>query len=662
MKGDNMKYTQLFAPGKIGNVALKNRIVMCALAMGVSDDRQCIGEDFLAYLMERAKGGVGLIVLENTRVDDEHGVAAPWQASVARDEQIAPLARAVEALHGEGVKVFAQLHHPGRETFSNLNSNEPVWSSSSRPCGVCQQETHEMTTAEVETVIRKFVDGAARAQAAGIDGIELHGAHGYLISQFLSPYTNSRTDRFGGSFEKRLQFVREIVEGIRCKCGPDLTLGIRLTVDELLAPNGVTEYLTLEDGVRVCKELEKMGLDFINVSNGIYESFNSLSEPTTYPQGCRTPRIRAVKDAVHIPVIAVNMVKEPWFAEKMLEDGLVDFVGLGRAVVADPQWAKKAMEGRENEINRCISCTFCFETLVSDTIAGKGPVKCAVNPRAGRENKYPAYPGDGANRTAVVVGAGVGGLEAARVLGERGFHVIVLEKEGRVGGQINIADRPPHKEKMDWIVEYELSQLKKLDVKIRVNTEATPELIASFSPYAVILATGGAPVKPASIPGTDLENAVTFKEVLCDEKVMEGLNVTVIGSGATGLETAEFLCARGNRVTVVEMLDSIGQGVYVQHYLDAMDKLSRYDVTYKPKTKLLEIRKGAAVLENLADGTRETWPADYVVLAMGVRSVNPLENACKAFCGKVFTVGDARQPGRIESAVRDGFEAAYELK
>lgn len=657
-----MKYTQLFAPGKIGNVALKNRIVMCALAMGVSDDRQCIGEDFLAYLMERAKGGVGLIVLENTRVDDEHGVAAPWQASVARDEQIAPLARAVEALHGEGVKVFAQLHHPGRETFSNLNSNEPVWSSSSRPCGVCQQETHEMTTAEVETVIRKFVDGAARAQAAGIDGIELHGAHGYLISQFLSPYTNSRTDRFGGSFEKRLQFVREIVEGIRCKCGPDLTLGIRLTVDELLAPNGVTEYLTLEDGVRVCKELEKMGLDFINVSNGIYESFNSLSEPTTYPQGCRTPRIRAVKDAVHIPVIAVNMVKEPWFAEKMLEDGLVDFVGLGRAVVADPQWAKKAMEGRENEINRCISCTFCFETLVSDTIAGKGPVKCAVNPRAGRENKYPAYPRDGANRTAVVVGAGVGGLEAARVLGERGFHVIVLEKEGRVGGQINIADRPPHKEKMDWIVEYELSQLKKLDVKIRVNTEATPELIASFSPYAVILATGGAPVKPASIPGTDLENAVTFKEVLCDEKVMEGLNVTVIGSGATGLETAEFLCARGNRVTVVEMLDSIGQGVYVQHYLDAMDKLSRYDVTYKPKTKLLEIRKGAAVLENLADGTRETWPADYVVLAMGVRSVNPLENACKAFCGKVFTVGDARQPGRIESAVRDGFEAAYELK
>lgn len=438
-----MRYPHLFSKGNIGNVTLKNRIVMCALAMGVSDDRQCIGEDFLAYLMERAKGGVGLIVLENTRVDDEHGVAAPWQASVARDEQIAPMARAVEALHGEGVKVFAQLHHPGRETFSNLNGDEPVWSSSSKPCGVCQQETHEMTTAEAEAIIGKFVAGAVRAQKAGVDGIELHGAHGYLISQFLSPYTNQRTDRFGGSFEKRLQFVKEIIQGIRRECGNDFVLGIRLTVDELLAPNGVQEYLTLEDGVKVCKELEKMGLDFINVSNGIYESFNSLSEPTTYPQGCRSQRILAVKKAVNIPVIAVNMVKEPWFAEKMLEEGLVDFVGLGRAVVADPQWAVKAAEGREKEINRCISCTFCFETLVSDTIAGKGPVKCAVNPRAGREHRYPGYKKDGAGKTVVIVGAGVGGLEAARVLGERGFHVVILEKEGRVGGQINIADRPP---------------------------------------------------------------------------------------------------------------------------------------------------------------------------------------------------------------------------
>ena len=385
-----MKYPKLFAPGKIGNLTIKNRIVMCALAMGVSDEKQCIGEDFMAYLMERAKGGVGMIVLENTRVDDEHGVAAPKQASLARDEQIAPMAKAVEALHAQDVKVFAQLHHPGRETFMDINGNEPLWSSGSKPCGVCQQETHEMTTAEVETVIAKFIAAAVRAQKAGLDGVELHGAHGYLISQFLSPYTNQRTDRFGGSFEGRLEFVKEIIEGIQKECGKEFPIGIRLTVDELLAPNGVTEYLKLPDGVRICQELEKLGLVYINVSNGIYESFNSLSEPTTYDQGCRTPLIRAVKDAVKIPVIAVNMIKEPWFAEKMLEDGLVDFVGLGRAVVADPEWVKKAYEGREEEINRCISCTFCFETLVSDAIPDKTPSSARSIPGRAANANIPA--------------------------------------------------------------------------------------------------------------------------------------------------------------------------------------------------------------------------------------------------------------------------------
>lgn len=657
-----MKYPKLFAPGKIGNLTVKNRIVMAALAMGVAEKDQTIGPAFLAYLMERAKGGVGMIVLENTRVDDKHGVAAECQASVARDEQIAPLAAAAEALHKEGVVFFTQLHHPGRETFSNLNGSEPVWSSSSRPCGVCQQETHEMTTEEVEEVIAKFVAGAVRSQKAGCDGVELHGAHGYLISQFLSPYTNQRTDRFGGSFEKRFNFVKEITEGIQKACGKDFPIGIRLTVDELLAPNGVKEYLTLEDGVRICQACEKLGMVYINVSNGIYESFNSLSEPMTYPQGCRSERIRAVKEKVGIPVIAVNMVKEPWFAEKMLEEGLVDFVGLGRAVVADPQWAKKAYEGREDEINRCISCTFCFETLVADTIAGKGPVKCAVNPRAARETLYPAFKKEGAGRTVAIVGSGPAGLEAARVLAERGFAPVIFEKGEKAGGQINIADKPPHKEKIDWIIEYELKQLAMKGITVKTNTEATPENIRTLAPYAVIIATGAESIRPRSIKGVNNANVLTVDEALLGRPEISGKKVLLIGTGATGLETAEFLCAKGNEVTVAEMLDAIGKGVYVQHYLDAMDKLSKYDVKYLPSHKLTEITADGAVLEDLKENKNVTVPADYVVLSLGVKSVNTLESECKKFCDKTFAVGDARQPGRVESAVREGFEAAWNLK
>ncbi len=427
-------YKNLFKEGKIGNLTLKNRIVMAPLAMGVAEKDQTIGDAYFEYLKQRADGGVSMIILENTRVDDKHGVAAECQMSVARDEHIEPLRRAVDMLHEKGVAVFTQLHHPGRETFSNINSNEPVWSSSSKPCGVCGAETHEMTIKEIEYIIQKFIEGAKRSKLAGCDGVELHGAHGYLISQFLSPYTNQREDRFGGSFEKRFNFLKEIIEGIFESCGNDFLVGVRLTVDELLSANGVSEYFNIKDGIKVSQMLESMGVAYINVSNGIYESFNSLSEPITYEQGHRTNLIKSIKEAVKIPVIAVNMIKEPWIAEKMLQDNIVDFIALGRAVVADPEWANKAKEGRECDINRCISCTFCFETLVSDTIAGIGPVKCAVNPVAGRETIYTFDNKTGDGRVVVIIGAGVSGLEAASLLAIRGFKPIILEKTSCIGG------------------------------------------------------------------------------------------------------------------------------------------------------------------------------------------------------------------------------------
>ncbi|MFI3164458.1 MAG: FAD-dependent oxidoreductase [Bacillota bacterium] len=656
-----MAYSKLFSKGNIGALEIKNRIVMAPLAMGVAEKDQTIGDAYFEYLKQRADGGVGMIVLENTRVDDAHGVAAECQMSVARDEHIAPLKKATDMLHEKGVAVFSQLHHPGRETFCNLNSDEPVWSSSDKVCGVCGSETHEMTTEEVEHIIALFADGALRSKLGGCDGVELHGAHGYLISQFLSPYTNQRTDRFGGSLENRFNFTKEIILAIREKCGEDYPVAIRLTVDELLSPNGVSEYLDIKDGVEICKMLEAMNIAYINVSNGIYESFNSLSEPMTYSQGCRTHLIKAIRDAVKVPLIAVNMIKEPWYAEKMLQDELVDFIALGRAVVADPEWANKAAAGKECEINRCISCTFCFETLVADTIAGKGPVKCAVNPCAGRESIYKFDNKNGEGKVVAVIGGGVSGLEAARVLAIRGFKPVVLEKSHALGGQINAANKPPRKEKINWIVEYEATQLEKMGVEIRLNTPATKKLLAEINPYAILVATGACPIKPASIPGIDKAIVKTADEALVMGKAIAYKNVCVIGSGSTGLETAEALCENHNDVTVVEMLDKIGGNIYVQHYLDAMDRLSHFDVCYKESTKLVEIKDDAIVVEDVKTGEKSEIATDYVVLSLGVKSVNAIAETAKEVCDKVVLIGDASAPGRIESAVRTAFEAAYAL-
>lgn len=658
-----MKYTKMFEPGQIGQLKLRNRIVMAALATGVCDHEQKINENALAYYLERAKGGVGLIIAENTRVNDENGVAAKCQVSVARDEHIAPLKQLADALHAEGAKFFVQLHHPGRETYSNLNGNKPVVSASAVPCKVCQQETRALSTEEVESLVQDFIDGAVRAQKAGVDGVEVHGAHGYMVSQFLSPYTNKRTDKYGGDFEKRFTFLKEIVCGIKEACGSTYPVTVRLTVDELLKEYcQVSEpYFTLDDGVAVCKRLEEIGCDAINVSNGIYESFNALSEPVTYDQGCRTPRIQRVKDAVSIPVIAVDMIKEPAFAEKLLEDGVMDFICLGRALLADPNWANKAKEGRDEEIHRCISCCFCFETLLSQVIPDIGPIKCAVNPRAAREHSYGALNKNGNGRTIAIAGGGVAGLEAAIVLAQRGFHPVVFEQSSVLGGQINVGDKPPKKTKVDWVVIDNKTQCDKLGVEFRMNTEATVETIKALNPYAVIVATGGVPFIPSSITGVPGNNVCTVEAVLTGKVTLSDKKVAVIGSGATGLETTEFLCEKGNHVTIIEMLDAIGKGVYVQTYLDAMDRLSKYEVNHLTGHKLTAVTETGVMLENLAENKLVALDFDYVVLSMGVRPNNALAETCKKHFDRVFVIGDAQKVGRIETAVRDGFEVAYAL-
>jgi len=508
--------------------------------------------------------------------------------------------------------------------------------------------------------VQQFIAGAVRVQKAGCDGVELHAAHGYLINQFLSPYTNKREDEYGGSFENRLRFISEIITGIREKCGPDFPICVRLSVEEFLDKTGVTEpYIHIQDGVMISMALEKLGIDVINVSCGIYETGSVCVEPISFPQGWRRELIKAVKDHVSIPVIGNSAFREPAIAEKFLEDGIEDFVGLGRAWLADEQWGKKVYEGRENELRKCISCMRCFESLSEYNAAGV-PAECAVNPRMAREKKYGEAARDLEAHSAVVVGGGPAGMSAALTLADRGVKVTLFEKTDALGGLVNLGKEPPHKGNMKWLADYYTDAFSRLKLDIRLGTEATVELIDGLKPDAVVIATGGAAIVP-ELPGVHGTNVYSVEDVLGGKSGLEKKAVVLVGAGMTGIETAEYLCARGNKVTVVDMLNKIapdGNGTIVA---DVMGRLNQYGTQFLLEHTLKEIGPEGVVLEEKASGTTKALAADAVVLSLGMRPNGALAEALKAKGYQTKVIGDAVKVGKIAPATRGGFEIGRSL-
>ena len=455
-------YQKIFEQGKIGNVTFKNRLVMSPMGTSLAEMDGSPSEDMIAFYEARAVGGAGLIIPEIARVNDVHGAGMMRQLSVSKDRHIEGLAKLAAVVHKHGTKIFIQLHHPGRETVTALTGG-PVVSASAIPCKYLQQETRALSTEEVKALIQQFIAGGVRVKKAGCDGVELHAAHGYLLQQFLSPYTNKREDEYGGSFENRLRMITEIIEGIRAQCGTDFPIGVRLSVEEFLDKTGVTEdYIHIQDGVKIAMALEKCGIDFIDVSVGLYETGNVCVEPISFPQGWRKDLIKAVKDHVSIPVIGVSCIREPQIAEQFLEGSIVDFVSMGRSWLADEEWGRKVLEGRENELCKCINCLRCFESLNAWMGAGI-PAECAVNPRACRERWYGNAEYDSKGHKAVVVGGGPSGMIAAKTLAERGVKVTLIDRQNELGGTVNLAKKPPLKERMSWIADYYKSEFENHD-------------------------------------------------------------------------------------------------------------------------------------------------------------------------------------------------------
>ena len=655
-----MKY--LGAAGKIGNLEIKNRLVMTAMGVGVGDPSGEATDEFIRFYTERAKGGCGLIITEVVRVNDVHGICEHDQLSLSSDATIPSFKKLADSVHQYGTKIFAQLHHPGRESHLALHQGlTELVSSSPFPSIVGPEPTRALTTEEVEDLVKDFAAAAVRAQKAGMDGVEIHAGHGYLIMQFLSANDNYRDDKYGGSLENRQRFLMEIIAAIREACGPDYPISVRLSSSEFLESVGIFRGITLEESIANAKACEAAGVDFINVSAGTHFTGSTIIEPTSYEQGWKLPLAAEICKNVNIPVAATSVIRDPEFAEQVLADGMVDFIAMGRSWLADPEWGVKALSGRSADIRKCTGCMYCFETAGDVLVTGGGHSYCAVNPYMGQETKYDEPKKDGKGRKVVVIGAGPGGLEAALVLAQREFDVTLFEKGERLGGQMYLASQPPHRGKMGYFITYCEKQLKDLGVDIRLNTAATAEDVRALNPYAVVIATGSTPILPGSIKGIDGENVYTPVEILNRKVSITGKEVIVAGAGLTGMETAEFLAEAGNDVTIIDMLDACGAGAFPPLVMNDTGIMAQMGIRTCPGHKLAEIREKSIVVEDNA-GYLVEMPCDAVVMSLGVRSVNNLKDEL-ADLNNVFVIGEADKAGqRVPQAVHSAFEVAYNLK
>lgn len=643
-----MKYPHLFTVGKIGSLKLKNRVVMPAMGTRMATTNGELTEQQIRYYEERAKGGTGLIINEFTTVDFELGRAAANQLRFDDDRFIPGFRRLADAVHTYGARIFVQLHHAGRESSSYLTGGKQIVAPSPVTCEAVGEEPRELSTSEVKEIIGKFVEGAARCQAAGIDGVELHGAHGYLINQFLSPNTNLRTDEYGGSFEKRMRFVEEIIQGIKQQCGADYPVTVRLSVDEF-EEGGMD--LTLSR--KVSRYLEKIGVDGIHASSGNYNTMEKVIESPLFEEGWRVYLAEEIKKEVNIPVFAVGNIRDPQFVESILADGRADFVAIGRGHIADTDWVRKVAEGREKEIRMCISCLHCVYT--------KGYIECSVNVRAGRELEFLEMKKINEKRHVVIVGGGPGGMEAARVLAIRGFDVTLLEKNGQLGGQLNLVTDPIYKKKMARYVQYLINEMDRLNIDIRLNSEASVGLIKLMKPDVVLLATGGTPRVP-DFEGLELPHVSNYRNVKVENSIFTGQKIAVIGSGMVCHSTSRRLSEQENDVTLIEILTESARKISPQTRMKLMEKLKSEGIQVITGHDVSEITAEGVILKEEKTGETKAIEVEQVVIAMGVQAYNPLEEPLRKVMEHIIVIGDAAGHTSLADATKGGFEAAYHLE
>lgn len=640
------KCTNLFRAGKFGKLKVKNRLVMPPMVRNYAEKDGRSNRRYLKHIESIAAGGVGTMILEASYISEE-GRGFSNQLGIHNDSTIPGLKKLARAAHKYKAAIGIQLYHAGRETASQITGIQTV-APSPIPDPTEQEMPHELTVGEIKKIIGKFGAGALRAKKAGLDFVEIHGAHGYLITQFLSPFSNKRTDEYGGSEEKRFKFLQEVYCAVRRAVGADFPVLIRLSGDELI-PKG----LKIKDTIKIAKKLETLGADGLHISAGNYASYNQgmMIPPMAMPAGPLVELAAAVKKAVKIPVIAVAKIHNPKLAELLVKTGKADFIGIGRTLLADPQWPNKVRAGKLADINNCIACN---QGCISRLFAGQD-AWCTVNPIAGREEMFAKKVRS--RKKVAVIGAGPGGLAAAIFAAGRGHTVTLYEKTNKLGGQLIPAGRSPYRAGWELLRQRLIADLNKTNVTVQTGIKIDAGILKKLKFDAIILASGSFAVKP-NIPGIDKGNIIISRD-LFENKTRAVGDVVIIGGGCLGLQTAEYLAVKNHKVTLVEMSSNLAQEMPGDEKYLLLQRLSKMHVGILTETKVLGIEPRAVVVQH-GKGTKKIQ-ADTIVACLGSKPDNELKTVLKKSAKKVIVVGDALSPRRVTDAIAEGALAALKI-
>ncbi len=628
----------LFRTFNIKNRLLKNRIVMPGLASFLIEDDGSITDKTVEHYRRRAAGGPAMVIVEASAISPE-GIVSEHQARIYDDRFLEGLSQIAKVMKSEGAVPAIQLHHGGRQTSIKIIKQKPL-APSPLPCPTITGDVEPLTIEGIQEIVRKFGEAADRAVQAGFELIEIHGAHGYLVNQFLSRFSNIREDEYGGDVAGRSRFAREIIREIRERVGKDFPISFKISAQEFV-PDG----LTVEESIEILKELVDEGIDVVQVSAGNDATPEWICQPMFMEKACLADSAAQVKKSFDIPVMAVGRINDPVVADAIIADGKADLVCIGRGLLSDPELPKKAQEGRLEDIRICIACNTCMESIFR-----RGRVECLVNPMLGREKEMAFIPTESPKKV-LVIGGGPGGLNVAWVAARRGHDVHLYEKQSTLGGQLILGSITSYKKELLSLIEYQKTQIQKFGVKCHTNFEVTLDTVKKEKPDVIVLATGSSPVKPP-VPGIDKPIVSTFIDVFNGDKPTKRRTV-VVGGGATGCEVALHLAENSCPVTIVEQLPKIGGELESITKKVLISRMKENGIQFMAGHRLSKVEDNGVLVTD-QKGNEVFIEAESIVVSIGNKPDNSLYNEIKSLGTELHQIGDCLEPRSAKAAIYEG--------